>query len=195
MSTILTETSTFTATVTAPDDGDPATGAAVTTGLQSLTNRTKYLNDTVYELGKLVLHAEFQPSGAWTTASKLGLTISFNTTYDGETYAVSSGDITVPYAGRYLVSGHLYGVDITPNPLAAPVVRVNTTSNINMFVNADVTGDPIAVYRDAHFEGAVNISDPATDKINIYNGDANDIDLASGSARLNIITVRYLGPL
>jgi hypothetical protein len=64
MSTILTETSTFTATVTAPDDGDPATGAAVTTGLQSLTNRTLYLKDTVEEIA--------DGSGLWTPTITAG---------------------------------------------------------------------------------------------------------------------------
>ena len=65
MSTILTETSTFTPTVTAPDDGDPATGASVTTGLQSLTNRTRYHKDTIDALVAGVSGSAVIASGAW----------------------------------------------------------------------------------------------------------------------------------
>jgi hypothetical protein len=42
---ILTETSAFDATVEAPDDGDAAAVTSVNTGLQALTNRSKYLKD------------------------------------------------------------------------------------------------------------------------------------------------------
>jgi hypothetical protein len=47
MSTVLTETSTYGATVTVPSDGDAANAASVNGALQTLANRTKYLNDAI----------------------------------------------------------------------------------------------------------------------------------------------------
>lgn len=44
MAHVLTETSAFDATITAPDDGDSVTAASINTALQSLTNRTRYFN-------------------------------------------------------------------------------------------------------------------------------------------------------
>jgi hypothetical protein len=41
----ITDVSTFTAPVTTPIDGDPATGASVLAGLQALANRTRHLHD------------------------------------------------------------------------------------------------------------------------------------------------------
>jgi hypothetical protein len=44
MSKVLTEVSTFTASVTVPEDGDDVTGSSIEVQAQALANRTKYLN-------------------------------------------------------------------------------------------------------------------------------------------------------
>lgn len=103
MSTILTETSTFTATVTAPDDGDSITGASVTTGLQSLANRTKYLNDTATAAALVAGSVAMYSLSGTGVADGDALTLA--ETYDiNGNYTLSGNTVTVPAAGYYLVS-------------------------------------------------------------------------------------------
>jgi hypothetical protein len=126
MSTILTETSTFTATVTAPDDGDPATGASVTTGLQSLTNRSLYLNDNK---GPAAAYAAFYSFDVGAVASGgTVVPITQELSFPSGAWGISSNVITVPIAGVYLVSAH------------AAVLSASATDNALCHMDMEVGG-------------------------------------------------------
>ncbi len=116
MTTILTETSTFTATVAAPADGDSANGATFSTGLQSLANRTKYLNDqrAIHAADIAALEAADTASAAavsyrgYLSGSAIAYagTITLNglIQYPIGSWSLASNEIQVPSAGVYRVS-------------------------------------------------------------------------------------------
>lgn len=105
MSTILTETSTFSATVTVPDDGDPGAAASVVSGMQSLTNRTLYLNDN--KRGVPAYAAQFSFNSGAVAAGGTVVPITQDFSFPSGDWGISSNVITVPVVGVYLVSAKL----------------------------------------------------------------------------------------
>jgi hypothetical protein len=202
MTTILTETSTFTATVAAPADGDSANSATFTTGLQSLTNRTLYLNNqrithaasiSAVEGDILAMQAwaEYIPtSSAWSTGTKLDLT-EVNDPLN--VFSESAGDITVPAAGWYRVSGVLRATALSPSSVSLFYIRRNTTDQFPSRVGP-LTGGGSDIF-DGFFSGAISISDPSTEKINLYQAAGGTIDVAISPTKFSLIAVHYLGPI
>jgi hypothetical protein len=202
MTTILTETSTFTATVAAPADADPANSATFTTGLQSLTNRTLYLNNqrishaasiAAVEGDILAMQcwAEYIPtSSSWTTASKLDLT-EVNDPLN--VFSESAGDITVPTAGWWRVSGVLRATSGSPVAVQTFTIRRATTDQFPSRVGP-LTGSGTDIF-DGVFNGVISISDPATEKINLYQASGSTIDVSISPTKFSLISVQYMGPL
>lgn len=143
MSTILTETSTFSATVTAPDAGDSITGASVTTGLQSLTNRTKYLKDNADAFVADVSGTPTLASGSWvpTVTATEGMTGSAT---DETGHYLKIGD-TVHFSVFFYMSedGTNSGGDNgRAVSISLPVTRANFAASTEAI--GTVTGQSIA---------------------------------------------------
>ena len=87
MSSAISESSTFDATVTGPDDGDARNAASVRVGLGNLTNRSKFLNDNKYDKsgGSLNSGANVTLVGAGilTTSATGGSTLNGTQTLQG----------------------------------------------------------------------------------------------------------------
>jgi hypothetical protein len=197
MATVLTETSTFTATVQAPDDGDTAAEGAWTPGLQSLANRTKYLNDTVVALAARVTTLEH--SYYWAmyvpTSNSIGATslLLLSETYDPQAaFSVASGHITVPRNGYYKVTVCLRGTAAMVLTTTRLSLRRGTTQMAAIPLSGETADSgAVDVVRDAVGSYVIQITDSVTQTINIWNAEATAVDLDT-TLLSHYIIVEYL---
>jgi hypothetical protein len=197
MSTILTETSTFSATVTVPSDGDPGAAASVIVGMQSLTNRTKYLNDTIVALAARVTTLEH--SYYWAmyvpTSNSIGATslLLLSETYDPQAaFSVASGHITVPRNGYYKVTVALRAMALMVLGDTNLSLRRGTTQMAAIPLEGGTAdGGAIEVLRDAVGSYVIQITDSVTQTINIWNAEATAVDLDT-TLLSHYIIVEYL---
>jgi hypothetical protein len=192
MASAITETDTYTATITAPDAGDAITAASVRTMGQGLANRSLHHETqlTAIEASIAAIQAEaiamssiaaYYPDGtAWAATSKLTLTEAYDR-WGG--FSHSAGDITVPAAGYYEITGLIS--TISSMFLETAIIQIRRATSPALYVaikgNTADTGTVQAV-TNASFSFLMYISDPATQKINFYNSAASGLDYVVGSA-------------
>jgi hypothetical protein len=105
MTVNLTDTSTFTDPIVAPNDGDPANGAVFQVGLQGLANRTRQQKnrldaiEAATQFGRYLL-----ASGVVGTTTKVPLTLQAT-----QGLTIVADAVVVPVAALYLIDAHISG--------------------------------------------------------------------------------------
>lgn len=184
MSHSLTDVSTFSSPVVAPDDLDALTAASVSTPLQSLANRTKFLSDAI---------TATPPYGSYTlTGTLVSSGTKFTLTQDAATVlTLASNQVTVPAgnAGLYYLQAQVYGDVFNGAP----------SSNDPLIIEIAVNGTAIArglalqyigaasYYVSAHVSRIILLADNDVVAVRPYSLTANVQTLyGTGGSRLNI---------
>jgi hypothetical protein len=209
MASAITETDTYTATITAPDAGDAITAASVRTMGQGLTNRSLHHENRIDDLETAMTAAEadvatlqaaviarMTPS-ATVLADAGTITLALSSSYyDTTSWAVSSNEVTVPSAGvyRYVVN-MVVNVGSSADPDACIIyVRVNGAI-VSAFVGVRFstgTGD----YFTISGEDFVVISTPASQKFTLTNESGTTLtseDYGGSNSLYQRFTVERIG--
>jgi hypothetical protein len=213
MPTPVTETSTFSATVVVPNDGnsEAVNQAAVLAYTQPLTNRTKYLKDHLdaaegdiddLEAGlaatNLAVIAKLTPSAsALADAGKLGLSVHLG--YPSGDWNVTSDELQVPSAGLYRIALHTpVSVGSTSNPDAAVIhVRVGASGIVAWFVGERFSASASDAFT-VRGEVIVPIGTPATEKIWLRNESGTTlttVDFGADNDMVHSLIVERIGDL
>jgi hypothetical protein len=221
MSSAITETDTYTATITAPDAGDAITAASVRTMGQGLTNRSLHHENRIDDLetamaavetvadtaaadALAVYTASVKPAGA-TYAASAYITFSGLASYASSgTFTLTSSDqwMQLPRAGAWRVDVHI-------NSVITAGTTVNEFGWLDMLVatNATPTTSPYTFGAAVGYRGSddasqsftisghsfITVSDLALSRIALrVNAASDDLQIAAGgSDTLNLRRISF----
>jgi hypothetical protein len=181
MASAITETDTYTATITAPDAGDALTAASVRTMGQGLTNRSLHHENRIDDLetamtaveavadaAKDAVVGQFQPVASALVNGGV-VTLSGVVRSWGGTFSTASNAITVPSAGVYRAKANIRVTTTGVSDPSYSVLTLKVGGTIMTWIsgvrfNADA-GDDFFIYGETIFA----VGTPALDVITLEN--------------------------